>query len=48
MTFIVYRRKHSSKSPAGEPPVVTTPAKEVLEKRKPGRPKGSKTKKRKK
>ena len=48
MTFIVYRRRsHGSKPtpPAGEPPKVATPAKEVLSKRKPGRPKGSKNRK---
>lgn len=46
MTFItVYRRRHSAKPPAGEPPQVATPAKQVLQKRKPGRPKGSKNRK---
>lgn len=43
--MMIYRRRHGAKSPAGEPPKVATPAKEVLQKRKPGRPKGSKTKK---
>lgn len=42
---MIYRRKHSGKSPAGDPPQVETPAKEVLQKRKPGRPKGSKNRK---
>jgi hypothetical protein len=44
--MLIFRRRHHGKRPpAGEPPQVATPAKEVLSKRKPGRPKGSKNKK---
>lgn len=43
--FLIVRRKRGKPRVAVEPPQVATPAKEVLSKRRPGRPKGSKNRK---
>lgn len=45
--FLIVRRKRGPRPPVPEPVQVATPAKEVLQKRKPGRPKGSKNKRKK-
>lgn len=42
--MIVYRKRGKTGVTKAEPPKVATPAREVLQKRKPGRPKGSKNK----
>lgn len=42
--MLIYRKRGKVAGPAAKPPVVATPARQVLQKRKPGRPKGSKNK----
>lgn len=42
--MLIFRKRGKLATPDKKPPVVATPARQVLQKRKPGRPKGSKNK----